>query len=358
MNGLSEYMNNSIRRIIKSALKSSLKDFRETVFLLKYGFNHKKSVSKRQKYENKGIHIPPFLISSITTNCNLFCKGCYARENKACGENLSHNQLTSVRWGEIFKEGSRLGTEFILLAGGEPLMRRDVLLEASKVKDIIFPIFTNGTLINEEYIHLFNKNRNLIPVLSIEGNEEQTDARRGSGTYSSLINSMSRLHERNIFYGVSVTVTKENLHTVAGEEFITTLHKHGCKVVFYVEYVPIDKSTYDLAPANVEREMLEGLRNNLRKKFRNMMFISFPGDEKYTGGCLAAGRGFFHINANGSAEPCPFSPYSDTSLKDSTLLIALQSPLFRKLDENGLLKGDHTGGCQLFEREQEVKSLL
>lgn len=358
MNDISDYMNNSIKDIIKYAIKASLKNYREVLFLLKFGLNHGKAVKKRQDYGKSGIHIPPFLISSITTSCNLFCKGCYARENKACGENLSCTQLTSKRWSEIFSEAGEIGTEFILLAGGEPLMRRDVITEASKYKNIIFPVFTNGTLIKEEYVELFNKNRNLIPVLSIEGNAEQTDARRGSGTYSALFQAMSQLHSKNIFYGASVTVTKKNLQTVAGEDFVSSLDKHGCKVIFYVEYVPVDKSTEDLAPGNAEREVFETLRSSLRKKFKNIMFISFPGDEKYTGGCLAAGRGFFHINASGSAEPCPFSPYSDTSLKNTSLLNALQSPLFRRLNEKGILKGEHVGGCQLFEREQDVRGLL
>jgi MoaA/NifB/PqqE/SkfB family radical SAM enzyme len=51
-----------------------------------------------------------------------------------------------------------------------------------------------------------------------------------------------------------------------------------------------------------------------------MIFISFPGDEKTSGGCLAAGRGFFHINSHGGAEPCPASPYSDINVRDSSLL--------------------------------------
>ena len=46
---------------------------------------------------------------------------------------------------------------------------------------------------------------------------------------------------------------------------------------------------------------------------------------------MAAGRGFFHINSHGSAEPCPFSPYSDTNVRDTSLRQALQSPLFTAL---------------------------
>ena len=89
-----------------------------------------------------------------------------------------------------------------------------------------------------------------------------------------------------------------------------------------------------------------------------MVFISFPGDERASGGCLAAGRGFFHINASGGAEPCPFSPYSDTSLVHTSLKEALQSPLFSRLQESGSLEKFHTGGCALFEQEQLVKDLL
>ena len=91
---------------------------------------------------------------------------------------------------------------------------------------------------------------------------------------------------------------------------------------------------------------------------QEMVFIAFPGDEKSSGGCLAAGRGFFHINAMGGAEPCPFSPYSDVSLKNMTLKEALKSPLFQKLQENGNLEKEHIGGCVLFEQEEQVKQLL
>lgn len=89
-----------------------------------------------------------------------------------------------------------------------------------------------------------------------------------------------------------------------------------------------------------------------------MILLSFPGDEKETGGCLAAGRGFFHINANGGAEPCPFSPHSDTSLKNVSLRQALQSPLFVSLKNSAMLMREHTGGCTLFELADKVTALL
>lgn len=135
------------------------------------------------------------------------------------------------------------------------------------------------------------------------------------------------------------------------------LYKMGCKVVFFIEYVPVTTAAKDIAPGGKERIILENEQERLRTIYNDMLFLSFPGDEKHTGGCLAAGRGFFHINANGSAEPCPFSPYSDMSLKECSLLAALQSPLFKRLNHSGLLLGEHQGGCVLFEKEAEVKEL-
>lgn len=355
---LSDYMGRGIENIINSIMKASLKNPKETAFVIKYAMSVKGAKKKRNCIENNGLNIPHFLISSITSSCNLYCKGCYARANHSCGEGLDRNQLPPERWGGIFKEAAELGIAFILLAGGEPLMRKDVLKEASEVEEIIFPIFTNGIMLDDEYLNIMDKHRNLVPVLSMEGDREQTDGRRGEGTYDVLVNVMESLKKRGILFGVSVTVTTKNIETVSCKPFFEDLYRNGCRALIFVEYVPVTNGTEQLAPTEREREILEGRQASLRMKYEDAIFLSFPGDEKYMGGCIAAGRGFFHINANGGAEPCPFSPFSDINLRDHTLLDALKSPLFRKLREAELLLGEHDGGCVLFEKEEEVRKLL
>jgi len=98
--------------------------------------------------------------------------------------------------------------------------------------------------------------------------------------------------------------------------------------------------------------------DDARERHGDLLLVSFPGDENRSGGCLAAGRGFFHINAAGGAEPCPFSPYSDSSVADTSLRMALQSPLFQALRQQGNLVQDHIGGCVLFEQEERVRRLV
>ncbi len=355
---LAGYMNNAIRQMVKSALQASLQNPKESAFLTAYLAHSAGAEKKRAAYEKKGRHIPPFLIASITKSCNLFCKGCYARANNACTEDTEHNLLTALRWNKIFTEAQQLGVAFILLAGGEPLMRRDVLDCAKGHSGILFPVFTNATLIDETYLLLFDRHRNLVPVLSMEGNRAETDERRGAGVYDALTQAMQALQGKGVFYGVSITITVQNIHTVTDDAFIRKLAQSGCKVVFYVEYVPADPLSAALAPGDAERALLEERQRALRERYKELLFLSFPGDEKYTGGCLAAGRGFFHINADGGAEPCPFSPFSDVNLGSGSLLQALNSPLFQKLNAQGMLQGEHRGGCTLFEKRKTVQDLL
>jgi MoaA/NifB/PqqE/SkfB family radical SAM enzyme len=103
---------------------------------------------------------------------------------------------------------------------------------------------------------------------------------------------------------------------------------------------------------------MEEALTSLREKHDEIVLLSFPGDELSMGGCMAAGREFFHINSHGGAEPCPFSPYSDVNVAVSSLREALNSPLFTALRENGLLEGEHSGGCVLFEKRDRVAALL
>ena len=125
-----------------------------------------------------------------------------------------------------------------------------------------------------------------------------------------------------------------------------------------MEFVPVTEDGKELAPGDAEREYLRDEIIRLRQEHPEMVYIAFPGDEKSSGGCVAAGRGFFHINSHGGAEPCPFSPYSDINVRDTSLRAALKSPLFHALQEEGVLMEDHPGGCVLHEKRMLVESLL
>jgi len=355
---IQKYMTDGVERVIKEAVRATLKNPAESIFMAKFAMASKKASNIREQYKEDGLNIPPFLIASITSSCNLHCAGCYSRENEATKDCEPVNQLSDEKWSDIFSQAKELGISFILLAGGEPLMRKGVIKAAAHEKDILFPIFTNGVFISEEYFEIFDKSRNLVPVLSIEGHREQTDRRRGEGIYDRLLANMEEFKRRNLIFGNSVTVTSDNFEDVLSDEFIDMLHGYGGKTVIFVEYVPVSDESKKLA---LTEEMQETLRERitvLRQNYEDMVFIAFPGDEKSSGGCVAAGRGFFHINSHGGAEPCPFSPYSDTNVAETSLKDAIHSRLFRELQSGDILKDDHVGGCVLFEKRDRVEAIL
>ena len=122
--------------------------------------------------------------------------------------------------------------------------------------------------------------------------------------------------------------------------------------------VPVTDESRELAPTEEQRSTLLAETERLRRERPEMVYVSFPGDEKSSGGCVAAGRGFFHINSHGGAEPCPFSPYSDINVRNTSLREAMHSPLFTALRSGDILLDDHEGGCVLFEKRAEVEALL
>ena len=355
---IQEYLSKGVRRIAREAVFATAQNPKESAFIRAFALATTRASKRRMKEEQEGLHVPPFLIASITSNCNLHCAGCYSRSNHATVDQKPVCQLTGEEWSRIFREADALGVSFILLAGGEPMLRWDVIEAAGEMPQILFPIFTNGTFLDDRYCELFDRHRNLIPVMSIEGGREETDARRGAGIYDRLIRNMDRLSEKKLIFGASVTVTKENLESVLSDSFLNSLSNRGCKAVFFIEYVPVTEESKHLAPDETDRTMLRERILQLRKRRKEMLYISFPGDEKTSGGCLAAGRGFFHINSHGGAEPCPFSAYSDINVRDTSLKEAIASRLFTRLRDDRLLEEDHAGGCVLFERQAQVERIM
>jgi MoaA/NifB/PqqE/SkfB family radical SAM enzyme len=336
-----------------SLLSQNSDNRKEQSFLLTNAYFMKRAEWLRRKAAESGEHIPSFILASITDACNLNCKGCYAHANL---KDRGRKQLTVEKWRSIFAEAEQIGVSAIMFLGGEPMARREVIEAAADFPHILFMIFTNSTMIGSRYLDLLDEHRNLVPLVSVEGNAAQTDERRGEGVYARIAKAMAAMKERGILFGTAVTVTSENIDTVLDDAFIDDLYSKGCKIIDYVDYVPV--TSPELALNNEQRHALDAHVGRAREDRDSMILIAFPGDERRTGGCLAAGRGFFHISTSGDVEPCPFAPYSDTNIGELTLREALASPLFNRLKSTGFLDQPHTGGCLLFEKRLEVEAML
>ena len=355
---LQKHIEQGVEKIVTDTIKATLKNPKESAFMARFAAASRKASRRRMALESEGVHVPGFLIASITSACNLHCAGCYSRCNNATVDEAPVEQLSGEDWRRVFREADELGISFIMLAGGEPLLRRDVIEAAGELPGILFPVFTNGTFIDDRYYKLLDEHRNLIPVLSIEGGKEITDSRRGEGIYDLVTANMRRFQEKGLIFGASITVTTENYREVTSREFVRGLASQGYKLVIYVEFVPVTEEATYLAPGDAERAYMAEAVDALRRDYDDIVLLSFPGDELAMGGCMAAGREFFHINSHGGAEPCPFSPYSDINVKRTSLREAIRSRLFAALREEHVMEHSHVGGCVLFTQRDKVESIL
>jgi len=216
-------------------------------------------------------------------------------------------------------------------------------------------MFTNGLLIDDAILKQMTQNRNIVPLLSLEGYQIDTDGRRGTGVYNVLLQAITKLKKKEVFWGTSITMTRTNFAEVTDEKFIKQLFDSGCKFFMLTEYTPVTSGTENWVLTDEQKAQVIGIRNNFRKRY-SALFIALPWDEDEIGGCLSAGRGFVHISAEGNVEPCPFIAYSDTNLKNMSLKDALQSKMLRTIRENhGELK--EIQGCALWEKREWVKAL-
>ncbi|MBD3414276.1 MAG: 4Fe-4S cluster-binding domain-containing protein [Candidatus Aminicenantes bacterium] len=127
--------------------------------------------------------------------------------------------------------------------------------------------------------------------------------------------------------------------------------------ILFLDYTPIQEETKEWALLDHQRTQVMSLMKSFRRQF-SALFISVPLEEMEVGGCLSAGRGFVHINAEGDVEPCPFAPISDTNLKESSLKEALQSEFLLRIRQIPELSKYTGEGCALWRNREQVRSLL
>lgn len=304
----------------------------------------------REKYN---CNIPWAILMDPTSACNLQCTGCWAAEygNKL---NLSFEEMD-----DIINQGKELGVYMYILSGGEPLVRKkDIIRLCEKYDDCMFTAFTNGTLIDEEFADEMLRVKNFAPAISLEGFDDATDQRRGKGVYDKVIKAMKILHERKLIYGISCCYTSANYKAITSKEYLDMIAANGAYFVWYFHYMPVGMdASPELLPTPDQREYVYRQIREYRKN--NPLFvIDFQNDGEYVNGCIAGGRRYLHINANGDFEPCAFVHYSDSNIREKTVLEALRSPLFQAYHDNQPFNDNLFRPCPMLENPHALKSMV
>ena len=304
----------------------------------------------REKYR---CNIPWAILLDPTSACNLHCTGCWAAEygHKL---NLSYDEIDS-----IITQGKEMGVYFYIYTGGEPLVRKEDLIKiCRKHNDCVFLSFTNGTLIDEAFADQMLEVGNFVPAISIEGFEEATDGRRGHGTYQKVIHAMEILKNKRLAFGLSCCYTSQNIHSIASDEFMDHMVDWGAKFVWYFHYMPVgNDAAPELLPTPEQREYMYHQIRHIRAT-KPIFAMDFQNDGEFVGGCIAGGRRYFHINANGDMDPCVFIHYSDSNIREKTLLEGLQSPIFMAYHDGQPFNHNHLRPCPMLENPDLLRKMV
>ncbi len=304
----------------------------------------------RKKYN---CNIPWAILLDPTSACNLHCTGCWAAEygNKL---NLSFDEIDS-----IICQGKQLGVYLYIYTGGEPTVRKaDLIKLCEKHSDCIFLAFTNGTLIDEAFADEMLRVKNFVPAISLEGDEESTDSRRGKGTYKKVVQAMELLHSKKLFYGISSCYTSVNYELITSDEYFDSLIDLGAYFIWYFHYMPVgNDAAVELLPTPEQREVVYRRIRELRAG-KPLFAMDFQNDAEYAGGCIAGGKRYLHINANGDVDPCVFVHYSNANIRDCTLLEALQSPIFMAYHDNMPFNDNMLQPCPMLENPDILRRMV
>lgn len=285
-----------------------------------------------------GADPPWFITIAPGHGCNLKCKGCYAASTSG-GNKLGWSTLERL----VREAKASWGIRLVVFSGGEPLLYssedKGVLDIVERNPDLLFLMFTNGTLFTEEIAARLSRLGNLTPAFSVEGLRSLTDECRGQGVFDIVMDRIKQVRQAGVPFGVSVSVTRHNHEEVLSDEFLKLFFNElGAFYAFFFQYLPIGrKPSLELMPTPEER-LLFWRRVWKVVEEKRLFLIDFWNHGPLANGCISAGRagGYLYIDWNGKIMPCVFAPYTAANINQiyqngGTLNDALAVPFFQAI---------------------------
>lgn len=282
---------------------------------------------QRKITKKEGINVPFFLLIDPTERCNYKCTGCWA------GSYDQKHELTFERFDSLLQEAKELGIYFIVISGGEPTIYPKLFEILERHTDMAFMMYTNGSLIDEKMAGKMKKAGNIIPCFSVEGFEKNTDLRRGKGAWQKVMTAMDNLRKAGVPFGYSVTETKSNIEEVLSDEFVDFMIDKGAKIAWYFQYIPTGRDPDVNLMLTPEQRKFSYERVHYIRSNKPIFVADFWNDGPYTGGCIAGGRRYIHITADGGVEPCAFIHLSQGNINEISLKEAIALPFFKEIQK-------------------------
>lgn len=309
------------------------------------------SLKKKEAYKKEyGIAPPSFLLINPTMRCNYNCIGCYT------GKYTKDEELDFATLDKLMNDAKEIGIYFMVVSGGEPFINPDLLKLAKKHNDMYFLCYSNGSLINKEMAKKIADLGNIMPCISIEGYEEQTDYRRGKGAFSKVMAAMDNLRDAGVLFGYSATATQKNSDIISSEKFVKMMADKGCSLGWYFQCLPVGKDAdVELMPTPEQRNQQRINLHKLRNKYP-IFIADFWNDGPFVGGCIACGRTYLSINSKGDVEPCGFVHFAVDNIHRTSLKKAIASDFFKEIRKQQPYNENLLMPCMIIDKPEVLRN--
>jgi MoaA/NifB/PqqE/SkfB family radical SAM enzyme len=310
-----------------------------------------RKAASRRFLDKYGYAGPVTIVINPTMRCNIRCTGCYSFHYKK-SQDMEYETLAKV-----LREARDMGVRFITVSGGEPYLYPHLFRMAEDFSDLMFMTYTNSTLLDDEMIGRIVKAGNLMPAISVEGFEKETDERRGKGVHKTLLGAMERLQKAGVFYGFSATPTSRNADIMATDDFVDYYIQRGALFAWYFNYLPLGRNPdVSLMPRPEQRDKIREATYRWQKT-KPLFIGDFWNHGASVGGCLSASR-YCYITVEGRVQPCTFVPFYTHRVQENTLEEIFESPFFRSIRDRQPYHNNLLRPCKVIDHPEDLRELV
>ena len=276
------------------------------------------------------------IIIEITKNCNKDCDHCYSRTP----DDRSMDDAVLERLVQL----ARTSYKHVFYTGGEPLLDERTFRTVSAVPDVMFFMFTNGELVDDEMARRFAALDNLIPIVSIDGStRELHESFRGAGSFDRVTRAIECLRSVGAPWGYISVVTNHNARDVLGTEFIKRQRNRGAILGRYLEFHPVGpEAKIDWILTGETYCLMERRKREIVRDAE--IYTQELAQDKCTG--------LLFFDVNGNIKLCPFFHYARYNIADGEARELIEASV------RDWCAGEYDGECPVYSDTRSLKKHL
>lgn len=254
------------------------------------------------------------LYVNITHACNLKCKYCYINAGEPYEAELTEEEFVSQ-----IRDFSELGGEELVITGGEPFLRKNVLRSivttARMLKIEKIDVETNGILVEKEDARFCARN-NVRVCVGLGGASRETHLQVRGGGFEEAIKGTENLINEGVDTAMGMTITRVNVHEA--EDFLKLAKNLGAttttmNLITMVgrarDHPELEFSLNDAIPV-IQNVIGEGQKLGIKTAFERVVMDTRQLPVRNLCG---VGIGVLSIAANGDVYPC--NSFQETPFK-------------------------------------------